>query len=73
MLIVTEEFVSLADHERKGLGMPTMPMAVIAHPLGDLPLAAVAARADAALEQIVHALTTPAEQLAAEELQRDCS
>ena len=72
-MIATREFLSLADHERKGLGMPSMPMALITHPLGDLTLDRLAARADQALDQIIHALTAPAEQVAAEERQRDCS
>ena len=72
-MIATREFLSLADHERKGLGMPSLPLALITHPLGDLPLDEVAERAEMALEQIVHALTAPADRLAAEELGRDCS
>ena len=56
--------------ERLGLGVPELPFSLIPHPLGGEPLEAVQARAEVAIDQIVHALTTPAEQLMAEEKER---
>jgi hypothetical protein len=65
--VATEEFVNLALEERLGLGVPALPFSLIPHPLGGQPPAGVAARADTCIDQIVHALTTPAAQLTAEE------
>jgi len=49
------------------LGVHELPLAVIPHPLGGLPPQRVQERADAAVEQIIHALTAPVGQLVAEE------
>lgn len=70
-LVVTDEFSQLAATERLGLGMVGLPLAVIQHPLGDQPAEVVEARADAAIEAIVHNLTTPADDLAGEERRRE--
>ncbi len=59
--------MSLALAERAGLGYPGLPFSLIPHPLGGQPPEAVRSRADVAIDQIVHALTTPADRLAAEE------
>jgi len=69
-LVATEEFVSLALAERAGLGYPTLPFSLVPHPVGGIPPETVAARADAAIDQIVHALTTSAERISAEEKER---
>lgn len=60
----------LAGHERNGLGMPTLPLAIISHPLGDQPPDAVEDRAELVIEGLLRALTTPAERLMAEERER---
>ncbi len=62
-LVVTDEFTSLARAERRGLGVPALPFTLIEHPLGDQPLKGVEARAEAAIDQIVYALTTPEGEL----------
>lgn len=69
-MIITEAFIPLALARRRTLGVHELPLAVIPHPLGGLPPERVQERADAAVEQIIHALTAPVGQLVAEEQQR---
>ena len=69
-LIATNEFAGLAAIERVGIGLANLPITTITHPLGDQPPHVVQARAEAALDSIVHALTTPIEQLNEEERTR---
>lgn len=68
--MVTDEFTSLARAERRGLGVPALPFTLIEHPLGDQPAEGVEVRADAAIDQIVYALTTPEGELTEAESRR---
>ncbi len=70
MLVITEAFIPLALARRRTLGVADLPLAVIPHPLGGLAPERVQQRADAAIDQIVHALTTRAAELASEERRR---
>ncbi len=51
-------FQRLGDVERRSLGMPDLPMAVTAHPIGGLQPPAVQAKADALLDTVIAGLTT---------------
>lgn len=64
---MTTEFAQLAAVERVGLGLAVLPITVVEHPLGDQSPEGVQAKADAVIDDIVHVLTTLAEQLAEEE------
>ncbi len=55
--VCTDRFVKLGEIERRALGMPELPMAIAIHPLGGIKKEAVAAKADALLEQVIAGLT----------------
>ena len=57
MTVCSERFMRLGDIERRGLGIPKLPMAVSAHPFGGLQPDAVRAKADGLIEQVVWNLT----------------
>ena len=59
MTVCTHLFVRLGEVERRALGMPELPMAIAPHPLGGLKAAAVLAKAEALLDQVVSGLTIP--------------
>ncbi len=50
-------FQRLGDVERRSLGMPNLPLAVTAHPIGGLQPPAVQDKADALLESVIAGLT----------------
>lgn len=64
--IVTDEFTYLGRTEAEALGMPTLPIVVIPHPIGQAKPERVYQVADSAFGEMVDALTQPREQLAAE-------
>ena len=57
--VCTHLFRTLGEVERRALGMPELPMAVAAHPLGGLKAQAVQEKADALFELVVAGLTAP--------------
>ena len=50
-------FVRLAETERRALGMPDLPMAIVPHPIGGMKSEDVQAKADEVLDVVVAALT----------------
>ena len=52
-------FRRLGEVERRSLGMPELPMAVTAHPIGGIPAPEAQDKADALLDAVVAALTAP--------------
>ena len=57
MTICTDEFGSLGRREAESLGMPWLPMALVAHPLGGQKPPAIREKAASALDQVVTILT----------------
>ena len=51
-------FVRLAETERRALGMPDLPMAIVPHPIGGMKSEDVQAKADEVLDIVVAALTS---------------
>ena len=64
--ICTDEFAPLGQAEAEALGMATLPIAVIPHPLAGLKPDEVGRRAEAVLEEVVHVLTQDRYKLAEE-------
>jgi hypothetical protein len=64
--VCTDEFAPLGQTEAEALGMPTLPIVSIPHPIGSLKLPELHAVADAAFEELLHVLTGPSEELARE-------
>lgn len=64
--ICTDEFAPLGQSEAEALGMSTLPIAVIPHPLAGLPPEEVERRADVVLEEVIHVLTHDRQRLAEE-------
>jgi hypothetical protein len=62
--VCTNEFADLARQTAASLGLPSLPLVVIPHPLSSLDLPQMRARAEQAVENIIRALTTsvPIEQ-----------
>lgn len=58
--VCTNEFASLARQTAASLGLPSLPLVVIPHPLSGLDPPQVQAKAEQAVEDIIRALTTPA-------------
>ncbi len=50
-------FVRLGETERRALGMPELPMAIVHHPIGGVQAEDVRAKADAVLDVVVAGLT----------------
>ena len=50
-------FKALGDVERRSLGMPDLPVAITAHPIGGLKSEAVREKAEALLDSVVSGLT----------------
>jgi hypothetical protein len=57
--ICTNEFLQLGQSEAENLGMPSLPIAVVPHPLGGQKAEAIRQKAEATLDQVVMILTTP--------------
>lgn len=56
MTLCTDEFLSLGQAEARALGIPTLAIVTIPHPLGGLAPAQVEKKADQALEEVARAL-----------------
>jgi len=54
--ICTDEFLSLGLAEAKALGMPTLSIVTVPHPVGGLPAGGVEKKADQALKDVIQAL-----------------
>jgi hypothetical protein len=55
--ICTDAFLGLARDEARSLGMPSLPLAIIEHPIGGEPSAVIHQRAEDAVEKVIRALT----------------
>jgi hypothetical protein len=56
---ISIEFESLGKVEAQALGMADLPMVIVPHPVGGIPLEQVAKKADDALEAMIKALSGP--------------
>lgn len=56
---VADTFVVLADYEKQGLGLADLPLATVKYPFGGVPAQEARARATAAFDAVVRALTRP--------------
>ena len=65
-LIASSEFAAMADEECEALGMSSLPIVVVLHPVGGHKEAAVHEKADNALEEIIHVLTESKDKLSQE-------
>ncbi len=61
--VCSTEFVALGRTEAEALGLATLPIAVIQHPLGGLKRDQVQARAHSAVETVQQLLPPPRQQL----------
>ena len=64
--LCTDEFAALAKRECGTLGLPEMPLAVLPHPTSALLGEAAQAKAREVVQEVGHILTTEADALAAE-------
>jgi hypothetical protein len=64
--LCTDEFGALARTEAEALGVPTLPIVFLSHPLGGLHKDEVRAKADAAVAEVLRVLTDRREALAAQ-------
>ncbi|MEE8304937.1 MAG: hypothetical protein V3S24_21160 [Candidatus Tectomicrobia bacterium] len=58
VMICTDEFSLLGRSEAESLGMPSLPIALVPHPLGGQKPESIEHKAAAAITQIVEILTT---------------
>jgi len=65
-LVASSEFAVMADVECESLGMSSLPIVVVPHPVGGLKEEAVREKADNALEEIIHVLTESKDKLSQE-------
>ncbi len=65
-LIASSEFAAMANEECESLGLSSLPMVVVPHPVGGLKEEAVREKADNALEEIIHVLTESKDKLSQE-------
>ena len=63
--LCTDEFGPLARTEAEALGIPTLPIVFLAHPLGGLGREEVRAKADGAIEEVLRVVSDKRETLAA--------
>ncbi len=61
---VTEEFGSLGRLEAKALGLPSLPLVIIPHPMGTLPQEKVHEAMDKVMDEVQSIFTLPADELA---------
>ncbi|MBM3346705.1 MAG: hypothetical protein FJY55_09470, partial [Betaproteobacteria bacterium] len=57
MTLVGTRFEILANYERRRLGMPELPLAIVPYPMGGVATEEAQRRAVAALDQVVNGLT----------------
>ena len=58
VVLGTDEFSLLAKAQVTAKGLPELPVVTVSHPIGGIPAAAVAAKADAIVDSVMRALTT---------------
>jgi hypothetical protein len=58
VVLGTDEFSLLAKAQVTAKGLPGLPVVTVSHPIGGIPAAAVAAKADAIVDSVMRALTT---------------
>jgi hypothetical protein len=64
--ICTDEFAPLGQAEAEALGMSTLPIVVIPHPLAGISADEVEHRGDAVLDEVIYVLTEDSRKLAEE-------
>lgn len=57
VVLGTDEFIPLAKAQVTAKGLPDLPVVTVPHPIGGIPAATVAAKADAIVERVLRALT----------------
>ena len=67
----SSEFSALGANERTALGMPGLPIVVVAHPVGGIAPEKARALGDDAMEEVRRILTSDAESLRKEYRERD--
>lgn len=63
MTLCTDEFARSAQTAAAALGLPGLPLAVLGHPLANLTADEAGAKAATAVDEILEALTLPADTL----------
>lgn len=63
MTLCTDEFAHAAQSAAASLGLPGLPLVVVAHPLANIPAPQAAARGAGVVDEVVAALTSPAGSL----------
>jgi hypothetical protein len=58
VVLGTDEFSLLAKAQVTAKGLPELPVVTVSHPIGGIPAAAAAAKADAIVDSVMRALTT---------------
>jgi hypothetical protein len=59
VLLISTPFIPLAGAQSRILGMPSLPKVVLPHPIGGTTMDTISPKLDAALPEILQALTTP--------------
>ena len=57
VMVLTEPFVSLAEHQRKAFGVQDLPLGVVKHPVGGRPPEEAREKAQRVIGAIAEALT----------------
>jgi hypothetical protein len=57
VVLGTDEFIPLAKAQIRAKGLPRLPVVTVPHPIGGIPAAAVAAKAEAIVDSVLRALT----------------
>jgi hypothetical protein len=57
VVLGTDEFIPLAQAQVSARGLPSLPVVTVPHPIGGIPAAVVAAKAEAIVERVLRALT----------------
>ncbi len=57
--ICTDRFRSVAEAVKQGLGMPSLPLVILPHPIGGLKAEEVINKADGIIDEIVGMLCNP--------------
>jgi len=58
VVLGTDEFIPLARAQLRAKGLPGLPVVTVPHPIGGIPPAAVAAKAEAIVDRVLRALTS---------------
>lgn len=66
VVLCTEDFAILGLSEARALGMAGLPVVLLPHPLGSLPLETVQARGRALVEEVSAALARPSQAVDAD-------